>query len=138
MAGLVSAISRQFRHARDAGRASFFRALDIIRNSRPDALAELADLARQVQRLSIDRRGDPEVFHVQKSPIVGRLRALARMPNGAAWPLPAPRPAVRVRIIERETVRVAMIKASLARRGWHHYPRPPSTLPAQGRLGLGL
>jgi hypothetical protein len=60
---------------------------------------ELARLADQVRRLTVDRH-DPEAFHVAKDAVVSRLRDLTRHGSppsrpAAAMPAPSPRRAAR-------------------------------------------
>lgn len=101
----------------------------------PDPGHELVAIARDLGRLqpSWER---PETFHLAKSELVGRLRRLAGVANGMAWPPESLGPIVRVRFIEREVIKVVVVKirASLLWRRKHRYPRPP-TAPGQGSLG---
>lgn len=102
-----------------------------------DHAVELAAIARAVRQLSPSWQR-PEQFHEQKSEIVGRLRALARVPDKTPWPplsSPAPSPPRIVREVQFVTVTIAL-RPHLLRRSRHRYPRPPARCERQFRLAL--
>jgi hypothetical protein len=103
--------------------------------SAPDPAAELEAIARALGRLSPSWQR-PEAFHLQKSELIGRLRALAGISTGRPWP-PAPRSLAQLVMAlppKPSPVRVVCLRSHLYPVKRHRYPRPPADVPAQGRL----
>jgi hypothetical protein len=97
----------------------------------PQPSSELEHLARRVRVLAPDRRW-PERFFEEKDAIAHDLRRLAR----TTW-APASTPLVRRQVIVRtvvETRVVVVVPRALIRPPRPRFPKPPSVVPAQGRL----
>jgi hypothetical protein len=102
-----------------------------------DPRTELEAIARMVARLSPSWR-DPEQFHMAKSEISARLRALAGISTGQPWPPHQPPRSLAQLVMalppKPSPVRVVCLRPHLYPVRLHRYPKPPVDVPAQGRL----
>jgi hypothetical protein len=99
-----------------------------------DPGSELEAVAHLIQRLRPDWKSGEE-FYALRSEAIGRLRTLARVRNGVAWPREnsTPRSLVRIRVVER--IRVVLLPRRLAKPPRPRFPKPPS-MPGQRSLDV--